>query len=629
MDVRDHSWLGGRVLPIADYALIGDTRSAGLVGRDGSLDWLCVPRFDSPACCAALLGTPEHGRWLLAPDEPVHRVRRSYRGDSLVLDTEFTTASGTVRLTDCMVMQSGNPTVVRRIAGVAGAVPIRCELRVRYDYGSVVPWVRQVPGGLTITAGPDALVLRSDVRLGEQRGAYAASFPVRPGASFGFSLTHYPSHEAAPRSASPEESITATQRWWRSWVSRCTAEGPWSGPVRRSATVLKALTYAPSGGMVAAPTTSLPEAIGGERNWDYRYSWLRDSTFTLYALLITGFHDEARDWRQWLLRAAAGRPEDLQVLYGVSGERRLPERTIDWLPGYRNSRPVRVGNGAAEQFQLDIYGELLDVLHLARAQDRPSARDARDAWLLQRRLLDYLEVAWTRPDRSLWEIRGPAQHFTFSKVMAWVAFDRGAKAVERQGLPGPAQRWRRLADRIHAEVCGRAYDPDRGTFVQAYGSRAVDGALLMLPLVGFLPADDPRMRGTVAAVEQELLDHGLVLRYPPDGADDGVAGPEGAFLPCSFWLADNYVLQGRWDEAVALFERLLGLANDVGLMSEECDPATGELLGNFPQAFTHVAAINTAHNLSAAGGPAHHRSAEGGRGGRGSHDVVQGRPGTS
>ena len=597
------------MLPLARYALIGDTRTAALVGVDGSIDWLCAPRFDSPAFFASLLGKPDHGRWLLAPEEAADTVTRQYREDSLVLDTEVTTGSGQVRVTDCMVTGAPGPTVVRVVTGLSGTVRMRTELILRFDYGSVVPWVQQASGALHAVAGPDAVVLTSPVPLAGHDFVSTATFAVGEGESVGFVLTHHPSHEPPPDLGPAAKLVERTDQWWRSWMSACRVQGPWSAAVRRSAVVLKALTYAPTGGIVAAPTTSLPEELGGTRNWDYRYCWLRDGTFTLYALMLTGFHEEARAWRAWLLRAAAGRPQDLRILYGLRGERRLPESTLDWLPGYQGSRPVRVGNAAGQQFQLDVYGELLDVLHLARRTDPPTDREA-SSWPLQRTLLAFLESAWTRPDRSLWEVRGPARQFTFSKVMSWVAFDRAAKAVERHGLPGPGARWRQLATEIHAQVCREGYDAERGTFVQSYGSRSVDAALLMLPLVGFLPANDPRMLGTVAAVEADLLDNGLVMRYRSQEVPDGLTGTEGAFLPCSFWLADNYALQGRREEAEALFERLVGLTNDVGLLSEECDPQTGELLGNFPQAFTHVALINTAHNLSATGGPAHHRSSD-------------------
>jgi GH15 family glucan-1,4-alpha-glucosidase len=594
------------VARVSDYALLGDMRTAALVSSTGSIDWLCAPRFDSGALFAALLGTPEHGRWLLAPEGEVEGVHRRYVGDSLVVDTEMRSESGRVRVRDCMVIGSEHPMLVRVVTGLAGSVPMRSELVLRFDYGSVVPWVRQERGRLLAVAGPDAVVLASPVAWHGHDFVSSARFEVEAGQSVGFVLAYHPSHLPAPEVEPAEQLVERTLRWWRSWMGGFRSEGPWEPAVRRSALVLKALTYAPTGGIVAAPTTSLPEQVGGVRNWDYRYCWVRDSTFVLYALMLTGFHDEARRWRQWILRAAAGRPQDLQILYGLHGQRRLPEMTLDWLPGFEGSRPVRVGNAAGEQLQLDVYGELIDVLHLARRVD-PPASDEPDPWPLQRALLEFLEQAWIRPDRSLWEVRGPQRNFTFSKVMSWVAFDRAAKAVAHHGLPGPGARWRRLADTIHAQVCREAFDRDRGTFVQAYGSRALDAALLMLPLVGFLPAADERMRGTVAAIEQDLLSDGLVLRYRPSEAGDGLPGREGVFLPCSFWLADNYALQGRRDEAEALFDRLVGLSNDVGLLSEEYDPAAGQLIGNFPQAFTHVALINTAHNLSPQGGPAHHR----------------------
>ena len=611
----DHPpWQPGEVTTLADYALIGDTRTAALVSRDGSIDWLCVPRFDSGAMFTAMLGAPEHGRWSLAPEGRISGVSRRYRDDSLVLDTEIDTSDGRVRVSDALAIGSEHPVLARVVTGLSGAVSMSSELVLRFDYGSVVPWVRQEGGRLHAVAGPDAVVLASPVTWRGHDFVTSARFRVEAGQTIGFTLAYHPSHQPAPDVDEAETLVAQTERWWQRWMAGFEPPESWDQPVRRSAVVLKALTYEPTGGIVAAPTTSLPETLGGERNWDYRYCWVRDSTFTLYALMLSGFHDEARAWRQWLLRAVAGRPQDLQILYGLHGERRVPEMTLDWLPGYRRSRPVRVGNAAGEQRQIDVYGELLDVLHLARRSDPPAPPEP-DPWPLQRAVLDYLETIWTHPDHSLWEVRGPQRHYTHSKVMAWVAFDRAAKAVQRHGLPGPGRRWRRLADRIHAEVCREAFDRDRGTFVQAYGSTALDAGLLMLPLVGFLPATDERMRATVAAIEQDLLDDGLVLRYRADQTDDGLTGPEGAFLACSFWLADNYALQGRRNDAEELFGRLVDLSNDVGLLSEEYDTHSRELVGNFPQALTHVALINTARNLSTRGGPAHHRADAGAEGG--------------
>jgi GH15 family glucan-1,4-alpha-glucosidase len=494
------------------------------------------------------------------------------------------------------------------VVGLSGRVRMRTELIIRFDYGSVVPWVQHEAPGLRAVAGPDALVLQSPVPLAGKDFASTAVWEVGAGESAAFVLTHMPSHVPLGVAVDANDLVQRTERWWARWVQTGDLpQGPWAGAVRRSAITLKALTFSETGGIVAAPTTSLPETMGGGRNWDYRFCWLRDATFTLYALLLNGFHDEARAWREWLLRAVAGRPQDLQILYSINGARRLPEWEADWLPGYQGSTPVRIGNAARGQFQLDVFGEVLDVLHLARRAD-PDVALRDDSWNVQRELLDYLESSWMRPDTSIWEVRGPLQHFTYSKVMAWVAFDRAAKAVTDFGLPGPGKHWRALAEQVHADVCAHGYDPERGSFVQSYGSDRLDGALLLLPLVGFLPATDERMRGTVTAIEQDLLRDGLVRRYLPAPSLDGVdSDDEGVFLPCSFWLADNYALQGRQGEAEALFERLLSLCNDVGLLSEEYDPVTGQQLGNFPQAFSHVALINTAHNLRGGGGPAHHR----------------------
>ncbi|MCZ3389592.1 MAG: glycoside hydrolase family 15 protein [Actinomycetia bacterium] len=600
-------------LPISDYALIGDTRTAALVGRDGSIDWMCVPRFDSGACFAALVGDDRHGRWLIEPCDKVLAVSRQYRGDTLVLDTTMRTSYGEVLITDLMVPDADLPTLVRQVTGISGMVRLYTELVLRFDYGSVVPWVTRQDDVLHAVAGPDAVAVQTTVSLVGHDLKSTGTFEVSAGESVSFAFVHYPSHESAPAVIDPVAVVESTCQWWESWMSQCHVEGPWAPAIRRSAITLKALTYAPTGGIVAAPTTSLPEQIGGERNWDYRYCWLRDATFTLYALLINGFRSEAKEWREWLLRAAAGRPEDLQILYGIAGERRVDEQSLDWLPGYRGSTPVRVGNSACTQFQLDTLGEVMDVLHLTRTLDKVDPEtDA--AWQLQLTLLDFLESNWERPDSSLWEVRGPQRAFTHSKVMAWVGFDRAVKAVERHGRSGPVSRWRQLRDTIHADVCQRGFDPARNTFVQSYGSQSLDAALLMVPLVGFLPATDPRVLGTVEAIEGELVSDGLVRRYTPGVELEGVGGSEGFFLPCSFWLADNYALQGRTDEARALFDRLLALRNDVGLLAEEYDPIAREMLGNFPQAFTHVALVNTAHNLSGGPSPAHHRSSDSWRG---------------
>ncbi len=593
--------------PIENYALIGNTRAAGLVGRDGSIDWLCVPRFDSPACFAALLGERDNGRWLLAPQGPTTRVSRRYRPQTLMLETQFETAEGTVRLVDCMPIWSGRTEVVRYVEGVSGRVTMHMELVIRFGYGALVPWVRRVHGALHATAGPDSLRLRAGVELRGEEFTTVATFSVAAGERVPFVLTWFQSHEEPPVPIDPEAALEATERWWREWCAQCTYDGRWPEAVTESLIVLKALTYAPTGGIVAAPTTSLPEYLGGERNWDYRFCWVRDATFSLYALLLAGYHDEAAAWREWLLRAAAGRPQDLQVLYGVAGERNLHERTLDWLKGFAHSGPVRIGNAAAEQLQLDVYGEVMDTLHVARA----AGLDPDDAsWRLQRVLLEFLESIWSKPDNGIWEVRGPRQHFTHSKMMAWVAFDRAVKAVEIAKLEGPVDHWRTLRQRIHDEICERGYDVERGTFVQHYGARHTDASLLLMPVVGFLPTRDPRVQGTVRAVERELIADGLVLRYPTETGVDGLPPGEGVFLPCSFWLADNYALAGRRDEATALFERLLALRNDVGLFAEEYDPRSRRMLGNFPQAFTHVGLVNTACNLSHGLGPSSHRSQE-------------------
>lgn len=593
-------------LPIEDYALIGNTRTAALVGRDGSIDWLCVPRFDSAACFAALLGDTNHGRWLLAPHPQAREVRRAYRKGTLVLETEFETEGGAVRIIDCMPHWEERCELVRLVQGLRGCVDMRSELVIRFDYGAVIPWVRRTDNGILATAGPDSLQFRSRVPLRAEDYSTVAEFRIEAGRTIPFILTHFPSHEPLPLPIDPHAACEATASWWRDWSRRSSYDGLYGDAAERSLITLKALTYAPTGGIVAAPTTSLPECLGGTRNWDYRYCWLRDATFTLYALLIAGYTEEARAWREWLLRAAAGCPQDLQVLYGLAGERRLSEIELSWLPGYQGASPVRVGNAAHLQRQLDVYGEVFDALHLTR---RSALEPSPHGWDLQRVLLDFLESAWTEPDAGIWEMRGPGRHFTHSKIMAWVAFDRAVKAVDRFGLEGPREQWKALRDRIHDEVCRRGFDGEGGTFVQYYGSSELDASLLMIPLVGFLPADDERVRGTVAAIERELMDaDGLVLRYRAHQDTDGLPPGEGVFLPCSFWLVDNMAMAGRTSEARALFERLLDLRNDVGLLSEEYDPQRQRLLGNFPQAFTHICLINSARNLTRAGGPGEHRA---------------------
>ena len=589
--------------PIEDYALIGDTHTAGLVSREGSIDWLCLPRFDSPACFAALLGDRSNGRWLLAPAGPVREVRRRYQGDTLVLETEYRTDDGVVRVVDCMPPRQSDPDLARVVEGVRGRVPMRMELTIRFDYGSIVPWVRHVDGALHAVAGPDSVWLRTPVPVRGENWTTLADFTVAEGERAPFMLTWHASHRPAPRRIDPVRALGDTEAWWGEWASGIDYGGGWQDAVIRSLLTLKALTYAPTGGIVAAPTTSLPEQLGGVRNWDYRYCWLRDATFTLSALMLAGLVDEARAWREWLLRAVAGQPRQMQILYGVAGERRITEQELDWLGGYQGSRPVRIGNAAVHQFQLDVYGEVMDTLHLGRNIGLESDEAA---WDFQQALLEHLESNWREPDEGIWEIRGPRRHFTHSKVMAWVALDRAIKAVELMGHEGPVDRWRAVRAELHDEVCREGYDSGRDSFVQYYGADHLDASLLQIPLVGFLPADDPRVKGTVAAIQRELMVDGLVHRYPPEGSQavDGLPPGEGTFLACTFWLADNLALMGRREEALAIFERLLTLRNDVGLLAEEYDPASSRQLGNFPQAFSHVALVNTANYLSEGPAPA-------------------------
>ena len=590
---------------IEDYALIGDCETAALVARDGSIDWFCVPRFDSGACFAALLGTPEHGRWRLAPAGPTATIRRRYRPGTMILETEFETDGGTVRIVDFMPLRTTEPDVARIVEGVRGEVSMRMELIMRFDYGSSIPWVRRTPDGLSAVAGPDALQLRTPVDVRGEDFRTVAEFTVREGERVPFVLTWYPSHLPAPPPTDADAQERETEKWWQSWSQRCTYEGEWRDAVIRSLLTLKALCYGPTGGLVAAATTSLPECLGGVRNWDYRYCWLRDATFSLYALVIGGYLEEAQAWREWLLRSVAGHPADVSIMYGLAGERRLPELELSWLPGYEGSAPVRIGNAAHAQFQLDVFGEVMDAFHTAR---KAGLENDENSWRVQLALGDFLESAWQRPDEGIWEVRGPRRHFTHSKVMAWVAFDRMVKAVERFRLDGPIDRWRAIRDAIHDEVCRKGYDAELGYFVQYYGARYPDASLLLIPLVGFLPATDPRMLGTVRAIEEQLTVDGFVLRYPTMPEVDGLPPGEGAFLPCSFWLADNLALQGRTSEARAMFERLLALRNDVGLLSEQYDRSRRRLLGNFPQAFSHVALVNTARNLIRRGGPAERRA---------------------
>lgn len=597
-------------LPIEEYALIGDCHTAALVGSDGSIDWACFPRFDSAACFAALLGDAKHGRWLLAPDSAVRTVHRQYRDGSLILETEFDTAEGTVRVIDFMPLSNERWDIVRIVEGVRGRVPMHMALTVRFDYGSIVPWVRSSSERLLFTAGPDTLELTASVATAGQNFSTVAHFVVAAGARETFVLNYHASHDDAQPAMDAESALAETATRWRLWSDRCTYRGRWRSAVTRSLLTLKALTYRPSGGVVAAPTTSLPEHLGGVRNWDYRYCWLRDATFTLNALLLAGYDDEAAAWREWLLRAVAGAPDDLQILYGVTGVRRMEECVIPWLPGYDGSAPVRYGNAAAKQFQLDVYGEVMDTLHLARAAGLPPEADA---WNVQVALLKFLESHWQLPDEGLWEIRGPRRHFTHSKVMAWVAFDRAIKDAEHDALEGPVERWRQQRDLIHAQVCERGFDARQNSFVQSYDSTLLDASLLLIAQVGFLPADDPRVLGTIAAIERHLLVDGLVLRYSTATQVDALPEGEGAFLPCSFWLADNYILSGRREQGEALFEKLLALGNDVGLFSEEYDPGGRRMLGNFPQALTHMALVNTARLLSM---PEHEARSAGARGER-------------
>ncbi|QJW98875.1 glycoside hydrolase family 15 protein [Frigoriglobus tundricola] len=582
-------------LRIEDYALIGDCHTAALVGRDGSIDWLCLPRFDSGACFAALLGTEENGRWKIAPTGPVTATRRRYLGDTLVLETEFETADGVVAVIDFMPVRVARPDLVRIVEGRRGTVSVSSELVIRFDYGSIVPWVQKNDGGVNAVAGANALHLRSPVATHGEGRATVAEFTVQEGQRVPFVLTWHRSFDPEPPPLEPEEALRDTRAWWEEWAGRCTYRGERRDLVIRSLVALKAMTYAPSGGIVAAPTASLPEWIGGPRNWDYRFCWLRDATFTLLAFLNAGFVEEALAWREWVLRAAAGDPSKLQIMYGVGGERRLEEYEVPWLTGYEKSAPVRIGNAAHAQFQLDVYGELADaMLHARRAGLKPAPGGA--GWALERALVDFVVKAWDQPDEGIWETRGPRRHFTHSKVMAWVALDRAITVAEQYGRDAPLDQWKAVRAAIHERVCRDGFDPQLNSFVQYFGSDRLDAALLMIPIVGFLPPDDPRVRGTIAAVEARLLRDGFVSRYEaPHGAD----GPpqEGSFLACSFWLADCYALTGEREKAHALFDQLAGLCNDVGLLSEQYDPAAKRQLGNFPQAFSHVGLVNTALNL--------------------------------
>jgi GH15 family glucan-1,4-alpha-glucosidase len=591
--------------PIEDYALIGDCETAGLVSREGSMDWLCWPRFDSDACFAALLGSPENGHWKLSP-AGASKITRRYQPDTLILETEFETTDGAVTLIDFMPVRDKGSAVVRLVRGRRGRVVMDMELVMRFDYGRSVPWVtRTKDGSLCAIAGPNMVVLRTPIPIRGEGLTTVGRFTVVEGETMPFVLTHGLSYRTVPRPVDWRACLVRTQEFWRTWVRQCTYRGAFDESVKRSLITLKALTYRRTGGIVAAPTTSLPERLGGARNWDYRYCWLRDATFTLLALMGGGYYDEASKWQKWLRRAVAGTPDQVQIMYGVAGERQLDEREIPWLAGYEGASPVRVGNAASKQLQLDIYGEVGDALH----HGRKTRLRGYESWLeLEPALLSHLEKIWREPDEGMWETRGPRRHFTYSKVMAWVAFDRAIKSCERFGLKGPVKEWRATRQEVAEDVCRHGFNTELGSFVQSYGSRELDASLLRIPLVGFLPPSDPRVVGTVRAIERGLLWKGLVLRYDTQAADDGLPPGEGVFLPCSFWLADAYVLLGRRPEAEKLLKRLLALQNDVGLLSEEYDPVCKRMLGNFPQAFSHVALINTILNVTQEHGPAHQRS---------------------
>jgi GH15 family glucan-1,4-alpha-glucosidase len=595
--------------PIEDYALIGDCMTAALVAKNGSIDWLCWPRFDSDACFAALLGNEEHGRWSIAPADPAPRITRAYRGETMVLETLFQTRDGSVALIDFMVMGQGlggaRSAVVRLVEGRGGEVAMKLHLTLRFDFGASIPWVTQLDNdsGISAIVGPHRAVLRTPVELKGEEFATVAEFTVKAGQTIPFVLAYGRSHRPLPAAFDAEAGLKVTEDFWRDWSARSRYHGRWREPVQRSLLTLKALTFAATGGIVAAPTTSLPEQFGGPRNWDYRFCWLRDATFTLLALMQGGYFDEAQAWRDWLHRSIAGSPEQLQIMYGITGERRLTELELPWLPGYGGAAPVRIGNAASNQLQLDVYGEMMDALHHARENGLASIPSA---WGLQQNLVEHLEQIWSQADEGIWEVRGGRQNFTFSKVMAWVALDRAVRDAETYKLEAPLARWRALRDEIHRVVCRDGFNDKKQAFTQYFGGDELDASLLMLPIVGFLPPDDPRVRSTLAAIERELIADGLVLRYRTESNVDGLPPGEGAFLPCSFWLADNYILQNRDAEAEALFERLLALRNDVGLLSEEYDPRAKRFLGNFPQAFSHVALIGTAHNLRETG-PAQQR----------------------
>ncbi|WP_119302005.1 glycoside hydrolase family 15 protein [Dongia deserti] len=581
---------------IEDYALIGDCRSAALVGRDGSIDWLCWPRFDSDACFAALLGEPEHGRWLVAPTAAVSRIQRRYRDKTLVLETDFEVEDGAVRLIDLMDLGGDCPALIRIAKGLHGRVPMRSELVLRLGYGVVVPWVtRMEDGGTRAVAGPDQLILRSAVSHKGEDLKSVADFTIGPGDTVPFVLSYASSHDITPVPIDPQRALRDTESFWAKWAKRCGYHGPWADAVVHSHIVLKALTHASTGGIVAAPTTSLPERIGGIRNWDYRFCWLRDATFSLLSLMNAGYYDEAKAWRDWLLRAVAGSPSQIQVMYGIAGERRLTELELPWLPGYQGCRPVRIGNAAHNQLQLDVFGEVMDTLHQARCGGLDLDHNA---WALQRALIAHLETIWQEPDEGIWEVRSGRHQFTHSKVMAWVAMDRAIRSAETCHLDAPLEHWRRIRRQIHEDACRNGYNAEIGSFVQCYGGKTLDASLLLIPIVGFLPAEDPRVRHTVDAIRQRLKVDALVLRYDSTVTRDGLPPGEGAFLACSFWLVDNLAMLGRHDEACELFDRLLDLRNDVGLLAEEYDPRTRRQQGNFPHVFSHVALADSAWRLT-------------------------------
>lgn len=593
--------------PIESYGLIGNMVTAALVGTDGSIDWLCAPHFDSGACFAALLGNRDNGHWQLAPREAITATSRRYRGETLILETRFETASGAVTITDFMPRTEDEDyvQVVRLVRGESGRVPMTMELTLRFDYGHIIPWVRHQNYGIRAIAGPDSVQLRTPVPLIGKGFSTCAEFTVAAGETVPFLLSYGPSHKPASEDADCQALLGKTEAWWRAWSAHCTYKGPYRDAVLRSLITLKALSFQPTGGIVAAPTTSLPEQIGGVRNWDYRFCWIRDATLTLLALINSGYRDEAHDWREWLLRAVAGTPTGLQIMYGLDGERRLVEMELPWLAGYEGSKPVRIGNDAYNQFQLDIFGELMDVLHVGR---KHALESYEESWNLQRVLVGHLAKVWREPDEGIWEVRGPRRHFTHSKMMAWVAVDRAVKGVEAYGLSGPLDDWRQLRADIHEDVCRHGFDREKNSFVQYYGGRTLDAALLLMPETGFLPPHDPRVLGTIAAIERELRLDGLVMRYNSTEGVDGLPEGEGGFLACSFWLADAMAMTGRFDEARVLFEELLTMRNDLGLLAEEYEPRLRRQVGNFPQAFSHVALINTANNLVSFHGPAQQRA---------------------